>query len=152
MAYQPPRTIRRNEKDRELHQVVVKEGSRLVGASLGEAKLHERFGAAVTGVRRRGKRIDQPLGEFILHPGDVLLLDTGRGFRGAHEDTEDFFLTSEAGGEAPGDSTEVIEHRPGGKDLYVSVAVLFRCDWPGCGRRASYSTGRYFRCSCTIGV
>jgi len=124
LAFQPPRIIRRDEKDRELHQVVVKEGSRLVGSTVGEAKLLDRFGAAVTGVRRRGKRIDQALGEFVLHPGDVLLLDTGRGFRGAYEDTEDFFLTSEAGGEAPGEIEEVKEQRPGGKDLYVSVSVL----------------------------
>lgn len=124
LASQPPRKIRRDEKERELHQVVVKEGSRLVGATVGEANLLDRFGAAVTGVRRRGTRIDQPLGEFTLHPGDVLLLDTGRGFRGAYEDTEDFFLTSEAGGEAPGDVSEIKEHRPGGKDLYISIAVL----------------------------
>lgn len=124
LAYQPPRQIQRSERDRELHQVVVKEGSRLVGATVGEAKLLERFGAAVTGVRRRGKRIDQPLGEFVLHAGDVLLLDTGRGFRGAYEDTEDFFLTSEAGGEGPADPEDIIEHRPGGKDLYISVGVL----------------------------
>jgi di/tricarboxylate transporter len=124
LAYQPPRRIRRTERDRELHQVVVKEGSRLVGTTVGEAKLLERFGAAVTGVRRRGKRIDQPLGEFVLHAGDVLLLDTGRGFRGAYEDTEDFFLTSEAGGEGPADPEDIVEHRPGGKDLYISVGVL----------------------------
>lgn len=125
LALQPPRNIEReNKKDRELHQVVIKEGSRLVGATLEEAKLLERFGAAVTGVRRRGKRIDQPLGELVLHSGDLLLLDTGRAFRGAYEDTEDFFLTSEAGGEAPGATKEKKEHRPGGKDLYVSVAVL----------------------------
>jgi len=124
LAFQPPRTIRRDEKDRELHQVVVKEGSRLVGITVGEAKLLERFGAAVTGVRRRGTRIDRPLGDFVLHAGDVLLLDTGRGFRGAHEDTEDFFLTSEAGGESPGDVSEIKELRPGGKDLYMSIAVL----------------------------
>lgn len=125
LALQPPRDINRGEKkNRELHQVVIKEGSRLVGATVEEAQLLERFGAAVTGIRRKGKRIDQPLREFILHPGDVLLLDTGRGFRGAYEDTEDFFLTSEAGGEAPGEIEEVKEHRPGGKDLYVSVGVL----------------------------
>jgi len=124
LAYQPPRRIRRDEKDRELHQVVVKEGSRLVGSTIGEAKLLERFGAAVTGVRRRGKRINEPLGEYVLHPGDVLLLDTGRGFRGAYEDTEDFFLTSEAGGEGPTEPTEIIEQRPGGKELYISVMVL----------------------------
>lgn len=124
LAFQPPRTIKREEKDRELHQVVIKEGSRLVGTSLEEAKLLERFGAAVTGVRRRGKRIDQPLGQFVLHSGDVLLLDTRPGFRGAYEDEEDFFLTSAAGGEAPGDVAKIKEQRPGGKDLYISVAVL----------------------------
>jgi len=124
LAYQPPRNINREEKDRELHQVVVKEGSRLVGSTVGDAQLLERFGAAVTGVRRRGKRVNQSLGDFVLNPGDVLLLDTGRGFRGAYEDTEDFFLTSEAGGDNPADATEIKEHRPGGKDLYVSVAVL----------------------------
>lgn len=124
LALQPPRDIKRSGKDRELHQVVIKEGSRLVGSTVEEAQLLERFGAAVTGIRRRGRRIDQPLGEFVLHPGDVLLLDTGRGFRGAYEDAEDFFLTSEAGGEAPGAMEEVREHRPGGKDLYISIGVL----------------------------
>lgn len=125
LALMPPRNIRRDKKrDRELHQVVIKEGSRLAGSTVEEAQLLERFGAAVTGIRRRGERIDQPLGEFVLHTGDVLLLDTGRGFRGAYEDAEDFFLTSGAGGEAPGEIEEEKEHRSAGKDLYVSVAVL----------------------------
>lgn len=125
LALLPPRQIKSDrEKNRELHQVVVKEGSRLIGSTIEEGKLLDRFGAAVTGVRRKGKRIDQPLGDFVLHAGDVLLLDTGRGFRGAYEETPDFFLTSEAGGEGPGDKKDIKEHRPGGKDLYVSVAVL----------------------------
>lgn len=122
---QPPRNIEEDGKrERELHNVVVKEGSPLVGATVQEAKLLERFGAAVTGVRRRGKRVEQPLGSFILHAGDVLLLDTNRGFREAYENTKDFFLTSAAGGEATGEGTSIEEHRSGGKDLYVSVAVL----------------------------
>lgn len=125
LALLPPRQIKSDrEKNRELHQVVVKEGSRLIGSTIEEGKLLDRFGAAVTGVRRKGKRIDQPLGDFVLHAGDVLLLDTGRGFRGAYEETPDFFLTSEAGGEGPGDKKDIKEHRPGGMDLYVSVAVL----------------------------
>lgn len=126
VVHRPPRnTERGTEKpERELHQVVVKEGSPLGGSTVEEAKLLERFGAAVTGVRRRGKRIEQPLGPFVLHPGDVLLLDTSRGFREAHEDTKDFFLTSAAGGEAAGAEKSIEEHRSGGKNLYVSVAVL----------------------------
>ncbi|MDZ7718657.1 MAG: SLC13 family permease [Balneolaceae bacterium] len=126
ILYQPPRTIKRDRKqDRELHQIVVKEGSRLVGSTLENARLLERFGAAVTGIRRKGKRVDKALGDFVIQAGDVLLLDTGRGFRGAYEDTEDFFLTSEAGGEEIESREEVKEERPGGKSLYVSVAVLF---------------------------
>jgi len=125
VIHQPPKNIEtEQQKDQELHQVVVKEGSRLVGATIVEAKLLERFGAAVTGVRRNGKRVDQPLGPFVLHSGDVLLLDTKRGFREAYEDTVDFFLTSAAGGEGPGVEIKTEERRPGGKDLYISVAVL----------------------------
>lgn len=125
VVHQPPRNVERAEKpERELHQVVVKEGSPLAGGTVAEAKLLERFGAAVTGVRRRGKRVDQPLGPFVLQPGDVLLLDTRPGFREAYEDTKDFFLTSAAGGEAAGAETSIEEHRSGGKDLYISVGVL----------------------------
>lgn len=125
LAMKPPRVIERNgSRDRELHQVVVKEGSRLVGSTVEEAKLLQRFSAAVTGVRRGGERVRRPLGEFVLRPGDVLLLDTKRGFHGAHEDSAEFFLTSEAGGEEPGGRDEPEEKRPGGSDLVISSVVL----------------------------
>lgn len=125
VVQQPPRDIEQKGKpERELHNVVVKEGSPLVGATVEEAGLLERFGAAVTGVRRSGKRVDQPLGSFVLHSGDVLLLDTRSGFREAYEDTMDFFLTSAAGGEAAEAAESNEKRRLGGKDLYVSVAVL----------------------------
>ncbi len=125
LAMKPPRVIERNgSRDRELHQVVVKEGSRLVGSTVEEAKLLQRFSAAVTGVRRGGERVRRPLGEFVLRPGDVLLLDTKRGFHGAHEDSAEFFLTSEAGGEEPGGRDEPEEKRSGGRDLVISSSVL----------------------------
>lgn len=126
LAFKPPRQIERGEeRDRELHQVVVKEGSRLVGSTVEEAKLLDRFGAAVTGVRRGEKRIEEPLGDFVLRPGDVLLLDTKRGFQQTHEDSADFYLTSEAGGEEPkAHSESEKEEKEIGKDLYISVIVL----------------------------
>jgi di/tricarboxylate transporter len=120
----PPRKIDRERKNRELHQIVIKEGSQMAGLTIEEAALPERYGAAVTGIRRSGKRIDQPLGKLVLQPGDVLLLDTGLGFRHAHEDSPDFFLTSKSGGEAPEDN-EIVEEYPGNKrNLYISTAVL----------------------------
>lgn len=125
LAFEPPREIKRDEKkDRELHQVVVKEGSRLVGSTVEEAKLLDRFGAAVTGVRRGENRIEEDLGDFILRPGDVLLLDTKKGFQEAHEDSQDFYLTSEAGGEAPLSNGKIPETKEFGKDFYISVLVL----------------------------
>lgn len=79
----------------------MKEGSRLVGSTVREAEFLERFNAAVTGVRRDGERLHGPLGEVVLRPGDILMLDTARGFREAFEDSPEFVVTSEAGGERP---------------------------------------------------
>lgn len=125
LAVKPPRKIARDEKqDRELHQVVVKEGSRLVGSTVEEARLLDRFGAAVTGVRRSGERIEKPLGEFVLRPGDVLLLDTKRGFQQAYEDSGDFYMTSESGGEQAESRADGDAVQDGAKDIYVSVLVL----------------------------
>ena len=125
LAYKPPREIKREEKqDRELHQVVVKEGSRLVGTTVEETRMLDRFGAAITGIRRGGKRITNNIGEFVLRPGDVLMLDTQKGFQQAHEDSPDFYLTSETGGEVAEKEEEKLSIKPAGKDLYISVTVL----------------------------
>jgi di/tricarboxylate transporter len=53
------------------------------------------------------------------------MLDTSSGFREAFGRTKDFFVTTEIGGEVPEeDLEEPVRVRPGGGDLYVSVAVL----------------------------
>ncbi|NIP59194.1 MAG: hypothetical protein GWM92_03405, partial [Gemmatimonadetes bacterium] len=91
----------------ERHEVVVREGSGLVGKPLKELNLGERFGATVIGVRRGGKHVKKPLADLELHPGDVLVLETGRGFRHAFEETPEFFVTSEAG--AAGERTAATE-------------------------------------------
>lgn len=122
LVLQPPRAIQQEQKrDRELHQVVIKEGSRLVGDTLEEAKFLERFGVAVTGVRRGEKRLKYE-GDIRLKSGDVLLLDTKKGFQEAHEGSRDFYLTSEAGGEEPQKEPEVAEANT--KNLYTSILVL----------------------------
>lgn len=120
-----PREIRRTGRARELHEAVVREGSRLRGHAVEDVKFLERFGAAVTGVRRGGDRLGGLVGEVVLRSGDVLMLDTGAGFREAFEDVGEFLVTTEAGGEGPEEHLEdptVV--RPGGRQLVVSVAVL----------------------------
>ena len=124
LAARTPREIRRTGRARELHEAVVKEGSRLAGSAVEDVRFLERFGAAVTGVRRGGARLGAPLGEVVLRSGDVLMLDTGAGFREAFEDVGEFLVTSEAGGEGPEEHVDLADVRPGGKNLVESVVVL----------------------------
>ena len=116
--------------DRELHQVVVREGSSLIGEPIPEIPFRQRFGAALTGLRRDGDRLDPPFSELEVRPGDVLLLDTQPGFREAHEESEEFFVTSEAGGETDKTEEEAREQRAqmrphgGGWRLRLAVTVI----------------------------
>jgi K+/H+ antiporter YhaU regulatory subunit KhtT len=43
--------------DRELHQVVVREGSSFIGEALPDSPFRQRFGAALTDLRRDGDRL-----------------------------------------------------------------------------------------------
>jgi len=84
--------------DRETHQVVVRDSSRLVGQRIGAADISERFNSAVLYVLRDGEEIDEPVESIELEPGDTLVLDTGPGFRNAFEDIDDFYITTPRGG------------------------------------------------------
>jgi di/tricarboxylate transporter len=112
------------QPERELHEAVVKEGSRLVGSTVQEASFLERFNAAVTGVRRAGKRIEKPIGEIVLRPGDTLMLDTGRGFRQAFEDAPEFFVMTEMGGKEEGEDEESAPREMKRREMLEAVSVL----------------------------
>jgi di/tricarboxylate transporter len=125
LAARSPRQIKRTGRARELHEAVVKEGSRLAGSTVEKVRFLKRFGAAVTGIRRGGNRLSMPVGEVVLRAGDVLMLDTGVGFREAFEDIGEFLVTTEAGGEGPEVNEEdPAEVRPAGRHTVVSVGVL----------------------------
>lgn len=110
------------ETEPERHEVVVREGSPLVGAPLEELEFPDRFNAVVTGVRRDGRHVEKPLGEIRLRPGDVLMLETAPRFRRAFEDRPEFFVASEPG---PEDEERVTPPRPGtGPGSLSAVAVL----------------------------
>ncbi len=113
---------REESPDIEHHEIVVREGSGLIGRPLEELDLAERFGATVTGVRRGGERVKKPLGQIVLRPGDVLVLDTGRGFRHAFEEAPEFFITSEAG--AAGEREVDTEREPEAPGILMAGLIL----------------------------
>ena len=70
-----------------LTQFQVEPGSLLVGKTLTETLLKKFPGAQVLEVRRRGRSLDTPLDELIVHEKDRLLITVhGEGFRRLKED------------------------------------------------------------------
>jgi|TARA_B110000967_G_scaffold78018_1_gene80681 hypothetical protein len=69
-----------NSQERRLIQAVVAKTGPLVGKSIREIKFRTRYNAVVLAVHREGARVHARIGDVILHPGDVLLLDAGPDF------------------------------------------------------------------------
>ncbi|ABP00509.1 DASS family transporter: sodium ion/sulfate, partial [Ostreococcus lucimarinus CCE9901] len=67
--------------DRRLIQAVVAKTGDLVGKSIRDIKFRTRFNAVVIAVHREGARVHSRIGDVVLHPGDVLLLDAGEDFK-----------------------------------------------------------------------
>jgi di/tricarboxylate transporter len=87
--------------DTETFEVVVAEGSPLVGSTIKEVDFRARYGAAVMAVHRADERLASRLGDVRLRPGDLLLVladaDFGRRWRGR----DDFLLVSAVEGGVP---------------------------------------------------
>lgn len=58
-----------------LTEVVLSPGSPMAGKSLGESRLGEAIDLSVVGVRRGGRKVVAPRTSFVLHEGDVLLVE-----------------------------------------------------------------------------
>ncbi len=106
------------DPDAETHEAVIREGSALSGVRVLDAHFPERFAAAVTGVRRGGLRIQDPLGDIQLRPGDTLMLQTGPGFREAYGDAADFIVVTEA------PRRREVEGRPKPFAPFVATGIL----------------------------
>jgi len=56
-----------------ISEVVVPPGSKMIGQSIGEARLRNRYGISVLAVNRRGNIINENVREQVLEPGDCLV-------------------------------------------------------------------------------
>jgi di/tricarboxylate transporter len=81
-------------------EVVIAEGSPLVGSTLKDVGFRGRYGGAVYAIHRAGTRIPGKLGDTRLRAGDLLLVLADLGFRERWHDQHDFLVVSplETGG------------------------------------------------------
>jgi di/tricarboxylate transporter len=80
--------------DRLLVEAVVSNTCPLVGRSIRDGRFRNRYKAVVIAVARNGARLRGKIGDIVLRPGDILLVEAGIGFLEGHRNNQDFFLVS----------------------------------------------------------
>ncbi len=81
--------------ERRLVEAVVSDTSPIVGRTIRDSHFRTRYDAVVIAVARNGERIAGKLGDIVLRPGDILLLETRFSFRQQNRNSRDFLLVSE---------------------------------------------------------
>ncbi|MGB5064681.1 MAG: SLC13 family permease [Candidatus Competibacter sp.] len=80
--------------DRLLVEAVVSNTCPLIGRSIRDGRFRNRYKAVVIAVARNGERLHGKIGDIVLRPGDILLVEAGVGFLEGHRNSRDFFLVS----------------------------------------------------------
>jgi len=80
---------------RRLIEVVLSLKSDMLFKTVREARFRTRFEAAIVAVQRQGARLFSRIGDVVLEPGDVLILDAGPNFVARFRDDENFLIVSE---------------------------------------------------------
>jgi len=79
--------------ERILIEAVVSNSCPLVGKSIREGRFRSFYNAAVIAVSRGGERVQKKVGDIVLRPGDMLLLEARPSFLEARN-SRDFYLMS----------------------------------------------------------
>ncbi|HJK92938.1 MAG TPA: SLC13 family permease [Polyangiaceae bacterium LLY-WYZ-15_(1-7)] len=87
--------------ERRWVEAVVAAQSSLVGRSVREGGFRTKYNAAIIAVHRQGEHVEGRVGDIVLAPGDVLLLETHPTFARKHRGDPAFALVSEIEGSAP---------------------------------------------------
>ncbi|RME29295.1 MAG: SLC13 family permease [Deltaproteobacteria bacterium] len=86
---------------RRIVEAVVSERNPIVGRTIRDGGFRRRYQAVVIAVARAGERLAGRIGDIVLRPGDVLLLEAGEGFVDEHRRRSDFVLVSSVEGASP---------------------------------------------------
>jgi di/tricarboxylate transporter len=79
---------------RVMIEAVVSNTCPLVGMTIRESRFRSHYNAVVVAVARNGERLQQKIGDIVLHAGDVLLVEAHPSFADQQKGSRDFFLVS----------------------------------------------------------
>ncbi|MDY0297931.1 MAG: SLC13 family permease [Acidobacteriota bacterium] len=96
---QPAKTIQFNlGSDRPnricTFEAVIPASSALVGKKVRDSDFRGRYGAVILAIHRGGERIENKIGNIVLHPGDALLVLADHEFSERWPHASDFYLVS----------------------------------------------------------
>ncbi|MEF8834160.1 MAG: SLC13 family permease [Halofilum sp. (in: g-proteobacteria)] len=108
-----------------LYEAVVSDHCRLIGRPLSAANFRARYGAAVIGVSRKGRRLRLQADEIVLQPGDTLLLEAEPSFIDRQRNSRDFLLVSELADSSPPEH----ERAPIALGLLLAMVAIAALGW-----------------------
>ena len=79
---------------RRLFEAVVSPSGPMIGKNIREGRFRNRYDGAVIAVARSGVRVRGKVGDIVLRPGDVLLVEADPGFAERNRNSRDFLLVS----------------------------------------------------------
>lgn len=88
-------------KGRQLCEVVISPMSPLIQRTIKEIDFRARYNAAIIAVHRSGHKLQQKIGQIVLHQGDTLLIDADEDFVRRWRHSPDFILVSGVEDSAP---------------------------------------------------
>ncbi|MGF1571505.1 MAG: SLC13 family permease [Sumerlaeia bacterium] len=87
--------------ERLLIEAVVSHQSPLIGRTIRDGKFRTHYNAAIIAVARDGERVEKKIGDIVLQPGDVLLLEGRQAFWEKNRNARDFYLLRRIEGFTP---------------------------------------------------
>ncbi|MBE9079924.1 SLC13 family permease [Romeria aff. gracilis LEGE 07310] len=103
---------------RRLIEAVVSNTCPVAGQTIRKGQFRNRYNAVILAVARNGERLQGKIGDIILRPGDVLLLEAPPTFLAQQRSSRDFYLVSDV------PNSEPLRHQKAPIALGILVAMV----------------------------
>jgi di/tricarboxylate transporter len=110
---------------RQILEAVISTRHPLLGLSIRDSGFRNRYNAVVIAVARAGERVAGRIGDIILQPGDVLLLEAPQDFIQSQRNRTDFILVSNVDGAHP----PRFDHAGIASGIMVSLIAIMAFGW-----------------------